>query len=144
MQHGRLPAVDGWWPEGFDIVDLPGGKPGKHDDYAEIKVLFPGGQDDRVRVRLAVTMGWPLEYNGAMITSAQGISRCKAGFPVDIPAGDQQMTLMVSLPLLARWNGAYRREVIGEILERLARSGIQIVQVAAGGVTYLPKAAAEP
>jgi hypothetical protein len=56
------------------------------------------------------------------------------------------MTLVVSLPLLARWNGAYRQAVIGEVLDRLAKAGIQhkIVQITAGGVIYLPTAAAEP
>ena len=146
MPHGSLPAMNALWTEGFGIVDLPGGKPGKHGDYAEIEVLLPGGQDNRVQVRLAVAMGWPLDYDGAVIPPAEGISRCSAGFPVDLPGGDQQMTLVVSLPLLARWNGACRQAVIGEVLDRLAVAGIQhkIVQIAAGGVIYLPKTATEP
>jgi len=55
------------------------------------------------------------------------------------------MTLVVSLPLLARWNETRRRAVIGEILQRLATNGIRhkIIQVAAGGVIYLPKTSAE-
>ena len=55
------------------------------------------------------------------------------------------MTLVVSLPLFGRWNEVRRRAVIGETLERLDRAGIQYktIQVAAGGVIYLPKADAE-
>jgi hypothetical protein len=109
----------------FSIVDLPGGKPGKHDGYADVEVFLPGGQDEQVQVRLAVAMGWPLELDGSVITSAAGISRCKTGFPVDLPGEDQQMTLVISLPLLARWSGARRRAVIGEVLDRLAGAGIQ-------------------
>jgi hypothetical protein len=138
--------MDASWTEGFAVVDLPGGNPGKHGDYAEIEVLLPGGQDNRVQLRLAAAMDWPLDYDGAVIPSAEGVSRCRAGFPVDLPGGDQQMTLVVSLPLLARWNGTCRRAVIGEVLDRLAKAEIQhkVVQIAAGGVIYLPTTAAEP
>lgn len=126
----------------FEVLNLPDTKPGKHDDYADIDVLLPGGQDEEVQLRLALAMGWPLECDGYVI---EGNSRCTAGFPVDLPGGDQQMTLVVSLPLFARWNQACRRAVIGEILGRLDKAGIQykIIQIAAGGLVYLPKAGAE-
>jgi hypothetical protein len=147
--QGSLRAVDMAWAEDFDIVDLPSGKPGRHDDHAEVEVFLPGGQDEQVQVRLALAMGWPLECDqsvlATVLSSAQGGSRSRAGFPVDLPDGDQQMTLLVSLPLFARWNEACRRAVIGEVLHRLAKSGIQhkIIQVAAGGVIYLPTTSAE-
>jgi hypothetical protein len=124
MPHGSLPAMDASWTEGFGIVDLPGGRPGQHGNYAEVEVFLPSGQDNRVQLRLAAAMGWPLDYDGAMIPSAEGVLRCSAGFPVDLPGGDQQMTLVVSLPLLARWNGTYRQAVIGEVLGRLAKADI--------------------
>jgi hypothetical protein len=57
MPRGSLPAVEASWTEGFGIGDLPGGKPGKHDDYAEIEALLPGGQDNRVQLRLAAAKG---------------------------------------------------------------------------------------
>jgi hypothetical protein len=51
------------------------------------------------------------------------------------------MTLVVSLPLLARWSEPRRRAVISEILGRLDRAAIpyKLIQISAGGVLYLPK-----
>lgn len=88
--------MDASWAAGFGIADLPGGRPAKHADHAYIEVLLPGGQDSRVQVWLGVAMDWPLaDHDGAMIVSARGMSRCTAGFPLDLPGGDQQMTLVV-------------------------------------------------
>ncbi|HEY2261230.1 MAG TPA: hypothetical protein VGI96_01245 [Streptosporangiaceae bacterium] len=124
-------------------MDSPAAGPGKHADYAQVAVFLPGGQDERVQVRLAVAMGWPLERDGSVVSSAAGMSRCRAGFPAGLPGGDQQMTLVISLPLFARWNQPRRHAVIGEVLQRLSGAGIEykIIQVAAGGVVYLPKGA---
>jgi hypothetical protein len=148
LRRGSPPLVGASWTEAFDVAADPAGRPGRRGGYADVEVLLPGGQDNRVQVRLAAAMGWPLERKGTVVPSARGVSRCRAGFPVDVPGGDQQMTLVVSLPLLARWNGARRRAVTGEFFGRLAAAGIEykVIQVAdpAGGVICLPKPPAAP
>jgi len=56
MSHGSLPAMDASWTEGFGIVDLPGGKPGKHSDYATGTTIVPtAAQAPRMN---AITERW--------------------------------------------------------------------------------------
>jgi hypothetical protein len=64
-----------------------------------------------------------------------------AAFPAGLPGEDQQMTLAVELPLLARWSSTRRRAVIGEVPGQLDEAGIRymLIEVEAGDLVYLPK-----
>jgi hypothetical protein len=105
----------------------------KHRDTACIEILVPGGQDGQAEARMAAAFGW--------LSTGSRRSRCVAAFPVDLPGGDQQMTLAVGLPLRARWSSARLQAVIGEVLGQLDEAGIgySLIEVEAGDLVYLPK-----
>lgn len=105
----------------------------KQRDTAYIEIRIPGGQESQAEAQMASAFGW--------LSPEPRRSRCVAAFPADLPGGDQQMTLAVELPLLARWNSTLRHAVIGEILAQLDEAGITytLIQVEAGELVYLPK-----
>jgi hypothetical protein len=105
----------------------------KHRDTAYIEILIPGGQDGQAEARMAAAFGW--------LPPGPRRSRCVAAFPADLPGGDQQMTLAVELPLLARWSSTRRQAVIGAVLGQLDETGIgyALIEVEAGDLVYLPK-----
>lgn len=105
----------------------------KYRDTAYIEILVPGGQDGQAEARMAAAFGW--------LAPGPRQSRCVAAFPVDLPGADQQMTLSVELPLLARWSSTRLQAVIGEVLGQLSEAGITytLIVVEVGDVAYLPK-----
>lgn len=105
----------------------------KHRDTAYIEIRIPGGQDGQAEARMASVFGW--------LSPGPRRSRCVAAFPADLPGGDQQMTLAVELPLLARWSSTRRQAAIGEVLGQFDAAGIgyALIQVEAGDLVYLPK-----
>ena len=105
----------------------------KYRDTAYIEILIPGGQEGQAEARMADAFGW--------VSPRSRRSRCVAAFPADLPGGDQQMTLAVKLPLLARWNSTRLHAVIGEVLGQLDEAGIgyRLIEVEVGDLVYLPK-----
>lgn len=105
----------------------------KYGDTAYIEILVPGGQDGQAEARMTAAFGW--------LSPGPRRSRCVAAFPADLPGGDQQMTLAVQLPLLARFSRNRRMAAVSEVLSQLGNAGIayDLVQVEAGDLVYLPK-----
>ena len=108
----------------------------KYRDTAYIEILIPGGQDGQAEAWMADAFGW--------VSPRSRRSRCVAAFPVDLPGGDQQMTLAVELPLLARWSSTRLQAVIGEVLGQLDEAAITytLIEVVVGDLVYLPKGVA--
>jgi hypothetical protein len=69
-------------------------------------------------------------------------ARDRVPLPKEHPDDDGQMTLMVRLPVLARWSAARRwaaiRRLVTGKLDK-ASIGYIIVQVETGGLIYLPR-----
>jgi hypothetical protein len=105
----------------------------KHRDTAYIEILIPGGHEGQAEARMAAAFGW--------LVPGRRRSRCVAAFPAGLPGGDQQMTLAVELPLLARRSSARLQAVISEVLGQLDEAGITytLIEVEAGDLVYLPK-----
>jgi hypothetical protein len=119
--------------EKFDVVDVfSAGLSGKNYRLASVDVRISGTHEDL----LFAALGRPSWRNVSLIWS-----------PNEGSQADQQVTLQVRMPTLARWSTARRLAAINRrVLSKLDQAGIAytIVQVETCGMAYIPKRADQP